>query len=237
MFVSVLHAIERLRPFRLAPFRRALGAHYKFPLYSLPSSLIDNLAAAIPIPLIVHFYGTESAGLFALVQRMLSAPLVLVCGSVAEAFHGRMAAHLRESPGRMRGFFLKTTGTLFLAGIVPALALSLAGERLFGLVFGAKWAAAGALLPAVAPWAVAQLAVNPVSRIIFVLDGQQLKLLYDFLSLGGVLLAVSMGATRGLSFTGTVWLLSASQVVAYGVYFLVLLWLIGARRAPAERAA
>ena len=41
----------------------------QFPVYSLPSSLVDSTAANICIPLVTWYYGSSGGGYFALVQR------------------------------------------------------------------------------------------------------------------------------------------------------------------------
>ncbi|MCY3022077.1 MAG: hypothetical protein NTW87_23945, partial [Planctomycetota bacterium] len=80
-------------------------------------------------------------------------------------------------------------------------------------------------------WAWAQMVVSPLSRIVFVMAGQELKLIYDLTALSATLGALYGGHALGYSLMESVALLSALQVVAYGVYFLLLLQL--AQR-PAE---
>src|SRR5262249_19920005 len=58
-----------------------------FALYSLPSSLLDTLAASISLPLVVYLYGLHAGGSYALVWRGLALPAVLITAHVAYSFY------------------------------------------------------------------------------------------------------------------------------------------------------
>lgn len=210
-------------PLKWDKIREVLATYRKFPMYSLPSALIDALALSIPLPLIAGLYGPGSAGQFSLVLRVLSLPLALVGTSVADAFHGRMATYVREEPTNSRAFFYRTARGLLLVGLGPAILFLIFGEDIFRLVFGQNWAMAGKLATAMAPWALTQLIVSPLSRVVYVLQGQELKLVYDVVSISLTIGAVLMGHARGFSVFHTVLCLSLANVLANGLYFILLL--------------
>jgi len=214
-------------PLKWKKIAEVLRFYRKFPIYSLPSALIDALAMSIPLPLIADLYGTDSAGHFSLVLRVLSLPLALVGTSVGDAFHGRMATHVREGPDGYARFFYRTAGGLFLLGVVPAILLVVFGEDIFRLVFGQNWTLAGKLATAMAPWTLAQLVVSPLSRVVYVLRGQELKLVYDLVSLSVTVGAVFIGHARGFTVFHTVLLLSIANVFANGLYFILLTRIVG----------
>ena len=83
----------------------ALAENRNLAGYSLPSSLIDTLAANMPLPLLVQLYGSALGGQFSLMQRVLSVPLALIATSVADTFHSRIAGCVREKPGDVLGLF------------------------------------------------------------------------------------------------------------------------------------
>lgn len=210
-------------PLKRAEIVKVLGSYRKFPIYSLPSALIDTLALSLPLPLIADLYGPDSAGHFSLVLRVLSLPLALVGTSVADSFHGRMAARVREEPSSSVRFFYRTARGLFFVGVGPAILLMVFGENIFRLIFGQNWAIAGKLATAIAPWSLTQLIVSPLSRVVYVLQGQELKLLYDLASLLFTVGAIFVGHAVGFSLFHTVFWLSLSNVVANGLYFALLI--------------
>jgi O-antigen/teichoic acid export membrane protein len=201
---------------------RALTHNFKLPTYSLPSSLIDTVAATATLPLIVQLYGAHAGGQFALLQRVLAVPLVLVSASVADAFHSRVALCVRDTPGQVLTLFNRTSAALLLLGIAPALVLGMAGEPLFKFAFGGAWSAAGRLASISAPWFLAQFVVSPLSRLVFVLRGQEAKLAYDVALLLGVIGTYEFARLRHLTMFNTVAVLTIVNAVAYLIYYGIL---------------
>lgn len=212
-----------LRALHATPIAPILHKYRSFPLYMLPSSVLNSMALLLPLPLIAHLYGIEAAGFFGLVQRLIAVPLSLVAASAADTFHNRVAEYQRDNALAMRGIFLRTTGGLLLLGIGPALLLMFLGPWLFSLVFGYQWIQAGVLAAVMAPMALAQLVVSPISRVVFVVGGQRAKLFYDLVALGAVVAGIYGGHALGLFLDQAVALWSSLSVVAYIIYFLILL--------------
>lgn len=213
-------------PVSLSRLGKVAAQYSKFPRYSLPSSLIDVLSMSLTVPLLTQLYGSVAGGYFVLAQRALALPVGLVSASTADAFHSQVAAYAHHDPSKVMGFFLKTARTLALIGLFPAVGLVFLAPQLFSWVFGEAWVESGWLAVVMAPWFLAGLVVSPLSRIVFVLGGQEWKLLYDFFSLTALLLALYGGSKFGFSLKESVTLLSGLGVLTYGLYFLVLLRII-----------
>jgi hypothetical protein len=80
----------------------------------------------------------------------------------------------------------------------------------------------GAIASAIAPWFLAQFVINPLSRVVVVLSGQEAKLLWDILclvSLGGVFF---FARRTGLAPLPAIRLLSAVYTLLIAAYYLVL---------------
>jgi uncharacterized membrane protein len=76
------------------------------------------------------------------------------------------------------------------------------------------------------PWSMLGLVVSPLSRITFVLNSQQYKLIYDVFSLLGQILVFAYAAVVKPSlFETTAWL-SIVGVLAYAIYFHILLKIV-----------
>jgi len=203
-------------------FREVLRENWRFPIYSLPSSLVDTLSANICIPLIVLYYGSEAGGYFALVQRVFAVPLILISASVADVFHGRLALHARETPDRVIRLFRNTSAWLVGVAVIPTVLLLLFAEHLFRIVFGSKWAVAGKLAAVVAPLFFAQFVVSPLSRLVFVLEGQCFKLIYDVLALGSMVGVFLYSARHHFSLMQAITTLSLTGTLTFVIYYLVL---------------
>jgi O-antigen/teichoic acid export membrane protein len=211
--------------------------YWTCPAYSVPSSLVDALAFYLPVPLIARFHGPEAAGYFSLVRLVFGVPASLLGASVADAFHERMARCARETPSETRHLFVRMATGLLAIVIGPAIILGLFGPAIFAMVFGPQWAPAGVLAALLAPGALVQLVVNPMSRVVLVFQRHDLKFVYDVLSLGAIVFALGFldGGQAPLA-TAIMWL-SAVQVLSSGVYFFLLLRVVSARTTPAVDGA
>lgn len=214
------------RPVSYPATRRLLWANRDFPLLAMPSSVLDSLAVALPLPLVAAFYGVESAGFYALVQRVLALPVSVIGAAVSDAFYARLSGYSRDAPERGRPLLLRTAVVLGAVGIPFAAAVVLLAPSLFAMLFGARWEAAGTLAVVMVPWMMAQLVVSPVSRAVFVYGGQRQKLGYDVLAVTAVLVSLWLSARLSLSLVGAVALLSALEAICYGLYFAMLLRLV-----------
>lgn len=219
-------AFRRMRPLILSSnagsMAEVLGENWQLPLYSFPSSLIDSAAANISVPLLVWYYGANSAGYFSLVQRVLAVPLVLISASVADAFQARLAVYMRTEPASVKQIFRKTGLGLLCAGLLPTAFLVLFGELVFRLVFGRGWASAGNMAAIMAPFFLAQFIVSPLSRLVFVLEGQRWKMCYDMLALSGIIGVFLLSKWYSLPLMQVIKLISAVGTFTFIIYYVVL---------------
>jgi O-antigen/teichoic acid export membrane protein len=153
---------------------------------------------------------------------------------VADAFQARLALYVRDTPDRSVQLFHRTAVGLFCVGVIPAVVLMLYGEPLFQIFFGGKWLTAGRLAAVVAPWFLAQSIVSPLSRLVFVLEGQRLKLIYDVLALTGMIGVFVFSHWQQISLVHAVMLLSAVGTLTFVVYYLILLRIVSRHRCAPE---
>ncbi len=194
----------------------------KFPLLTTPSSVLNSLSLVLPVPLITMFFGIHAAGQFTVASRVMLLPLSVIGGSVGDVFHSRIASLSRRAPNRAMRLFLSVAFGLFLVGLLPALVMSAWGQDIFSLVLGKEWSDSGLIASSIVPWVLMQFTVNPLSRLVQVYQGQELKLVYDTLALisvGGVL---TFGYYADWSVIETTTLLGWSQASVYGIYLLLL---------------
>lgn len=199
--------------------------HRAFALFSLPSSIVDVLAAQLPLPILAGIYGAEAAGSFALVQRVVALPMALVGANVADAFHARLASAVRERRSAATRLFWRTAAVLAATGFLPMAALLMFAEPLFTVVFGARWQVAGSMAGLLVPWMFSQLVTSPLSRLVFVLGGQGRKLIYDLAAFGSVVGVLTAAHRGGWPLEQAVRVLAWALTGCYVLYFL-LLWRI-----------
>jgi O-antigen/teichoic acid export membrane protein len=207
---------------RVSDARSLLRTYWRFPVISVPSSFIDVLAGSLPIPLIGQLYGLEAAGNYVIVVAVLAAPASVVAMSVADVFHGRLGELRHTAPAQARSLFLRTTGALVVIAGAIALLIAVAAPLVFPFVFGAGWETAGPMAAALALRMFAQLVVSPLSRVVYVYEGQTAKLLFDVLLLVGTTGALTIAKLQGFSVVAAVATLAVTDALVYGVYWLVM---------------
>lgn len=193
-----------------------------YPIYLLPSSLINTLSFSLPIPFISHYYGINYAGLYALVNTILSLPTSLITSAVADVFHGEIAGLARNNPTEVRGLFFRVVKVLFLVAIVPTIIGMFLSPYLFSFIFGKSWGEAGIIASILLPWICMLFIVSPVSRLVFVLGGERTKLIYDVLSLFAVVGSFYVGGYFHFSLLKTMVIFSGANVITCIIYYFIL---------------
>jgi len=219
------HSAER---FQWSECRRVLWRNRKFPLFSLPSSLMDALCVSLALPLIIRQYGAAAGGYYSLVWRAIALPSVLITLAVADTFHSQIAICARESPEKVLSMFMRTSLTLLAAGLIPSLVLVFWGQPLFRTAFGERWATSGVMAGLIAPWFLAQFVTNPVSRVVLVLSGQETKLAWDVLCLISIPAVFYFARVKQFGILHTITVLSVVNTALYIAYFSILIRVITA---------
>jgi O-antigen/teichoic acid export membrane protein len=155
--------------------RHYLVKHQAFWRYSLPSGLLNTLVGQLPLFMIGMRYGAAAAGLFALTQRVLGAPVTLVAASVLDVFK-RQAAREFQSLGHCGTVYRSTLRGLVLIALLPALTLFLFSPDLFAWAFGPAWRPAGEMARILAPLCFLTFVASPLSYVFFITGKQKMEL-------------------------------------------------------------
>ncbi|SHH02489.1 lipopolysaccharide biosynthesis protein [Massilia sp. CF038] len=201
-----------LRP--TAAMRQYLHRHRAFWRFSLPSNLLNVVVGQLPLLMIGARYGALAAGLFALTQRVLSAPVALLASSVLEVFK-RQSVHDFQTHGNCREAYRYTFKALALLGIGPSLVLLLFSPQLFGWVFGANWRAAGEMAQILAPLYFLNFIASPLSYVFFVAGKQKMDLIWQI-----ALCSMTLGVFLA---PGTLQQSLARYAIGYSLLYLVYL--------------
>ena len=178
--------------------RSALIRYRRFPLYSMPSTLLSALITKLPFLLILYFFGEISLGFFGRASGLFAVPLSLAGNAISQVFFVEGMAAQREK--KLPEVLQKTLAQLILIGLFPTLAVMIVGPELFGFLLGQQWHEAGSYLQYVAPWLLLASIASPLTRAFDILEYQRLDL---FASLGMFALQTVALIVGGLS--GDIW--------------------------------
>lgn len=208
---------------------RVARKNWKYPCILLPSGLFDMVTSALPVPLISYYYGVSAAGAFLIVQRLSTAPALLVGTSAGDVFHTYIVERMVDGTVSARTALMRWSSRLLVLGaavLIPAAALA---PFLLPWVLGPRWRDSGLLFAALAPWSLAMLVVSPLSRLMVVAERKELKLIYDLTALIALVVTVVEGGRLRLPLITTVVIASVGQAAAYCVYFGIIYFACGER--------
>lgn len=227
--LALLILIADRQKFRTVSWRALKGVakrYQKFPIFSGFSSMINSAGLQIPAILLAVLYGTQVAGWFALSQRVLGIPMILVGQAVSQVYMGTASRLACRDIKALRSLFLRTAVRLLLVGGIPLGVLAIGGPTLFIQVFGSDWENAGRYLQILCLAFLAQFVIVPLSQTINILEHQEWQLKWDIFRLLLVSLSVILVFIFGGTHLQAIGAYGFSVVIAYGVMFTINLILL-----------
>ncbi|SFK49704.1 lipopolysaccharide biosynthesis protein [Rhodanobacter glycinis] len=223
-------APSRPIPITQEMLKATMKRYLKFPILEMPSTLVNQFAATLPVPMIATLYGPSAAGWFGLARAMVGIPNTQIGAAVGDVFQVELARAIAEQDhARGRRLFYMMMGRLSLFGLLPMAGVVTLAPWLMATVFGQAWSEAGWIAATISPWLYVALIVSSLSRLLSVLQVQEFKLFYDvaavLLFVGAFLLARYMKWTL----LPMVACMSGAGVFAYLIYLIVLVMVVESR--------
>jgi len=206
---------------------RRLALRYKrFPLISSFSGLLNSAGLQMPVILLATLFGSQAAGWFLMVQRVMGAPVTLLGQATAQVYFGEAAELRLKQPENLRAFFIKIALRLFVLGGLPIGLIGLTAPWTFPLLFGPDWRMAGWMAQALTAMYVMQFVVYPLSQTLNVLERQDLQLAWDIARLLLVITSMGVASFSGWDAIGAVVALGVVMLVGYLGLGIITLWVL-----------
>lgn len=153
--------------------RFAARRYRRFPIYAMPSTLLNTLQSRLPVLLLLIFFGEAIVGYYGRAFALFAVPLSLVGYAISQVFFVEGADAMRtKSLGQLT---TKVHSRLITVGLFPTLALMLTGPEVVRLFLGAPWETAGVYLRWLAPWFFLASIASPLTRIFDLLEKQRIE--------------------------------------------------------------
>ncbi|EXI92330.1 MAG: colanic acid exporter [Candidatus Accumulibacter sp. BA-94] len=207
--------------------RRAL-ANLDLPLYSATSSILNGFMTALPVFFLAKYFSDSIVGYYALLVRVGAAPLSFLSQAVSRVNFQR-TSEIIHSGGDPTRYVVRSTLVLAAIALTVAAPLMMFASRLFELVFGSAWGAAGELLTIIMPALAVQFVVSTLSMSFVAVGHVRLAAAWQLLSL---IVTVSVFSVFGRA--GDVedffWAFMMKDVSLYLIYYAALIYAIRNRR-------
>jgi O-antigen/teichoic acid export membrane protein len=174
-----------LRAVSWRSMRRAFSKYSKFPKYSVPDALANNIGSYAPMIIIAVLSTSREVGCLSLAVKVMFAPMGLIGASVAQVYLSRAPEELRN--GVLDKFTARVLNGLVKVGVGPLLFAGIVAAPTFAIVFGPEWRRAGEIVGWMTPWFILQFISSPVSMVAYVTGNQKAMLV---LTLSGLLLRI-----------------------------------------------
>lgn len=192
-----------------------------FPLFSAGAALLGAASGALAPLLIAQFYGLKILGWYAIGDRVLGVPTILIGKAVSQVYSVEAAGRNLSDPVALQSLFVRSVKRLLLLGIVPFFIFVIFAPALFGFVFGPAWREAGVYARLLATTQYIAFIVWPLSPTLNLLERQSLQLAWDS---GRLLLAVGslfLAHRLGYSARGAIAAFGVAMGIGYAAYLFI----------------
>lgn len=199
----------------------------RFPLYSVPADTLNSIIAQLPIWILTVHFSTSVTGQVFFAQRILAAPLGMIGAAVGDVFKQRASTAFIKH-GNSLVLWKKMLWSLIALALPLGGVVIFGGPWLFATLFGDEWRPAGEYARLLSPFLMLSLIANPLSRILYVAEKQNVDLLWQIVLLAVTFGALSLGSRRGDPFDAVLF-----YALAYsGMYIVYLVLSYRAARGP-----
>jgi O-antigen/teichoic acid export membrane protein len=158
-----------------------LKKYKNFPLFDLPTNLINNLGLQLPIIFLATNYSAAISGSYFMTQRVLQVPLTLISHSILEVFKERISSSKTDLESRKIMF--DTLYIIILVAIIPFTILFYFIDDFIIIYLGEKWVMSAKFAKILVPSLFFRFISYPISYVILVKQKQKINLLINIITL------------------------------------------------------
>jgi O-antigen/teichoic acid export membrane protein len=204
---------------RLSGMIRVAVRYRDYPLVSSWGSLLNSSGLALPALFLAQYYGPKYTGWFALVNRVLGVPAMLIGASIAQVYTSEAAKLSRTDPQRLMCIFIKTTRRMLYLGLPPCVLFTIFAPWLFQAIFGDAWREAGVYARCLAFAFYASFINSPVTFTLSVLQRQRAQLAWDAVKLALTIVSIMLPHHFGYSARVAILVYGVAMTLMYGIHW------------------
>jgi O-antigen/teichoic acid export membrane protein len=194
----------------------------KYPLYFLPSRLLENLWSQSIVYVIGFGFSKSILGNFAIAVSVLNIPIQVIANSMSSVFLKKANDLYMSNKDELPVFIKRLTSKLFFTWIIPFSILSVFGPEMIKVFLGDQWTMAGRMSGIMAPYFFTTLIVSPILSVLQVLKKEIHLFIYNILGFILNVICLLIGLYTG-NIEILIMLYTAANVLMYllvGIYIL-----------------
>lgn len=219
--------------FSIARMRGVAIRYRYFPLFQLPSSLLNTLSTNLPVILLAYFFLKEDVGYFSMTIGLLYLPVSLIGNAMSKIFY--KTAAFNTDKAEVSALALRILQIGFTIGLLMTAALVLGGEQLFSFFLGSQWETSGRYATYLAPWIWLILTYSPLSCIFEAKDRQRTEMWLNLVMFIARIGIVCIGGYWLQSVGLTILLYSLTGIILWGIEGYIINRLTGIMLPPKQK--
>lgn len=214
--VVILYLIKETPAVGAIELRRVAKDHRQYPLFLMPTSLLDAMALAAPVFFISSAFGVEATGHYSQILRLVGAPLILA-GLVAGQLFLKRSGEMYRNGQSSSALLWRSVTALGVVAITTFSFLLVGGEYFLGWILGGAWRVDTPFMSLVTAPLLFRLIVSPVTSVFITHDRVGVGVSWQF---GYFISTISVLwiASTNLSFEYFLGVYALHEAVLYSVY-------------------
>lgn len=214
--------LKELFNFRLV---KKLATRYsKFPLFTMPSTLLNSISLNLVNFLITGLFSTTVLGYYSLARRMIGIPSMVIGNSIGQVYFEKMTS-TKNNGGNVIFVFRNVFQRLLLLSVPLFLVAFLVVEPVFAFVFGEEWRIAGYYAKILIPLAAVRFVSSSLANTMNVFERQNIGLIINVILLSTLMVITFLSKIYGYSILKFLILISVITSIEY-LFFIFIYWRI-----------
>ncbi len=207
-------------PYSMHTFKGVLKEYKDFPVINSLHAFSDIfITQFLLFYMVSNYYGLAELGLFAYMNRLVKAPIVLITSSVSQLFYVEANALILEKKSVIP-IMLKTIKTSLFFGLPFILVVYFFAPTLFEWYLGDGWGQAGVYARNITPYLLMTFIFSPISMMSILFKKQKQFFIWSMAGQLASIFVLYLGHQLQWTFADTLWLYS----MVFVIYFVFLFW-------------
>ncbi len=203
------------KDYGILTLKTTLKEYKDFPLINSLHAFSDIFITQFLLYWIIStYFGFLELGLFAMMNKYVKAPIVLISSSVSQLFYVEAGKAINKGESLVP-IIKKTIRTSVLFAIPFTIILLLAGPIVFKLYLGEKWEIAGVYAQCLAPMLFLYFILSPISGLPILLNKQKKAFVFTLFGYSLTVIALFVGVWLKMKFVYSLWLYSGAFTLFY----------------------
>ena len=209
------------KDFGIVTLKTTLKEYKDFPLINSLHAFTDIFITQFLLYWVISsYFGFLELGLFAMMNKYVKAPIILVSTSVSQLFYVEAGKAINQGAS-LFPIVKKTVRTSILFAIPFTIVLLVLGPWIFKIYLGTKWEAAGVYAQSLAPMLFLYFILSPISGLPILLNKQKGAFAFSVLGYSFTIFALFIGIWLQLDFSKTLIIYGAAFAL---FYLMMLVW-------------